>query len=273
MSVFSARSRHTLLLATSEGAVVHRQVIDAAWAYSIGRSHRCDIPLEPASISRRHAVLFHHAGSWWVADTGSQRGLATEDGPCRFAPLTEERWVGLGPLVAWIVPTSNREAAADLRELPRSRRIDFSGADAGGDSSAGEEAIDPASPQPTAPLVLIEDAAGRLLRLLDPNGIDHATIGSDATCDIKLETPADARDAASAVAPLHAILYREPRAWVLVAAQGVLSRGGERYLRMRLDSSTSAVLGAYRVRLLAAERLAPEAPCAGTSTEDILRSA
>src|SRR3954454_14275242 len=41
----------------------------------IGRSRDCDITLDDANVSRRHAELRHEGGSWVVADLGSTHGV------------------------------------------------------------------------------------------------------------------------------------------------------------------------------------------------------
>ncbi|MDZ4754261.1 MAG: FHA domain-containing protein [Phycisphaerae bacterium] len=270
----------TLLLATESGDVVHRQPIDPKWAYSVGRSTRCDIVLQPGSISRRHALLFHHAGVWWVADTGSNSGLATEDGITRCAPLTPERWVRMGPVVAWLLEagapakqksSSERPAAGGTSELDALTHLAGSSAGEGGGDGGEGVAGDSGTGSPNE-FFVIQSADGGLVRLLDGTGAEHATIGTDPACTIHL--PQEAADTPGAsespLAPLHAVLYREPSSWVLIAAHGAVTTNGKRFLRSRVSTTVAIELGGYRLRSILPEPLRDGAPERPQSTNEIL---
>ena len=41
----------------------------------LGRSRECDITLEDANVSRRHAEVRHEDGAWWIVDLGSTNGM------------------------------------------------------------------------------------------------------------------------------------------------------------------------------------------------------
>lgn len=45
------------------------------WENSIGRSKRCDIYLNDATVSREHAVLLRRDNGWIITDTGSKAGV------------------------------------------------------------------------------------------------------------------------------------------------------------------------------------------------------
>ena len=45
------------------------------WENSIGRSKRCDIFLNDATVSREHAVLLRRDDGWSITDTGSKAGV------------------------------------------------------------------------------------------------------------------------------------------------------------------------------------------------------
>jgi predicted component of type VI protein secretion system len=41
----------------------------------LGRSRECDITLDDANVSRRHAEVRHENGDWWIVDLGSTNGV------------------------------------------------------------------------------------------------------------------------------------------------------------------------------------------------------
>jgi pSer/pThr/pTyr-binding forkhead associated (FHA) protein len=41
----------------------------------LGRSRECDITLEDANVSRRHAEVRREDGAWWIVDLGSTNGV------------------------------------------------------------------------------------------------------------------------------------------------------------------------------------------------------
>ncbi len=230
----------TLLIATAEGRVARRIPLDPNRAYSIGRSPRCDIALLPGSISRRHAVLFPHAGGWWTSDVGSNHGLRTPAGTTRFAPLTTESWVTIGPLVLWLLPTD--EPASRGEGLNHDQPVEY-----GPDDTVDLEAINPPAGEPSQ-LLEIGIREGRGTRRIDLSGVQHATIGSDLACAIRLP-------ARPTLAPLHAVLVREPHAWALIAAQGAILSGEQRFLRKRLEPGRLVNLSSFRLRMLTSETL------------------
>jgi hypothetical protein len=253
----------TLLVATSDGTVVRRVSLERPDAHSIGRSPRCDIPLDIASISRRHALLFPFAGSWFVADTGSQLGLRSPEGPCRITRLAAEHWVGLGPLVLWLV----EGAAARSQRSPTDRNADSPAAPEPSDEADDHRDLDDSGEHPgiAGELLLLERAAeasarkpglagSSVLAVMDLTGLRFATVGTDPSCGIRLP------DAARPPRPLVAVLYREPRQWVAVAAGGELRCDGQRFLRKRLSAETPVEIAGLLVRLLVPERPVEDRP-------------
>lgn len=239
-STSSAVLGQELLIARIDGRLERRVVLDPTRAYSIGRSNRCDIPLKPRSISRRHALLVSLADRWLVLDTGSRRGLMSPEGPTRRADLSTVGWVSLGPLTLVLLDqTASGDPSVAL-------------------DSADETLPDPSIDAPVGrllprhlvePVLLLEQlgATGDAPRVIDLNETDHATIGSDAAVEIRL--PAEA-----GIAPLHAVLYREPRSWVVIDAGGGVLSDGRRWIRRRLEPGVEAVVGGYRLRAVQAER-------------------
>jgi hypothetical protein len=56
----------------SVGGKRHELAADGA---VLGRSRECDITLEDANVSRRHAEVRHEDGAWWIVDLGSTNGM------------------------------------------------------------------------------------------------------------------------------------------------------------------------------------------------------
>jgi hypothetical protein len=68
---------------------------------TIGRSRECDVTLDDANVSRRHAELRREGGSWVVADLGSTNGVKVNGHRVSQQPLQpgDEITLGLERLV------------------------------------------------------------------------------------------------------------------------------------------------------------------------------
>jgi hypothetical protein len=74
-----------------------RRLIVPAGGATIGRSRECDVVLDDAGISRRHAQLTPGPQGWLVEDLGSTNGVRVNGEPLRGArPLTPGDRVELG---------------------------------------------------------------------------------------------------------------------------------------------------------------------------------
>jgi pSer/pThr/pTyr-binding forkhead associated (FHA) protein len=232
---------HECLISRTDGELVRRLRLDPTRAYSIGRSNRCDIVLAPTSVSRRHALLVPFSGRWLLFDTGSRRGLWSPAGAVRQADLLSAGWVCVGPLSLTVV-------RADAPGAPPPGAWD------GGDPSAATLTDADEEDSPSAgELLAVERPTGvadrrALERLVDLSSIRHATVGSDLDCDIRLAE-------ADGVAPLHAVLFREPKAWVVVDGGAGIRCEGRSWIRKRLDATTAVELGGIALRVLRPERL------------------
>ena len=67
-----ARRRDARALLVLDG----RRLTVAASGVTIGRSSSCDVVLDDANVSRRHAEVRPRGGGWFVADLGSTNGVA-----------------------------------------------------------------------------------------------------------------------------------------------------------------------------------------------------
>lgn len=67
-----ARERDARALLVTDG----KRLVVGAGGATIGRSRSCDIVLDDANVSRRHAEVRPRGGGWLVADLGSTNGVA-----------------------------------------------------------------------------------------------------------------------------------------------------------------------------------------------------
>jgi hypothetical protein len=63
---------------------------------TIGRSKECDLPLDDASVSRRHAELRLENGAAWIVDLGSTNGIEVNGRPAERARLEHGDRIVLG---------------------------------------------------------------------------------------------------------------------------------------------------------------------------------
>jgi hypothetical protein len=63
---------------------------------TLGRSRECDITLEDANVSRRHAEVRHEDGAWWIIDLGSTNGIEVNGERVDRARLNHEDRLVLG---------------------------------------------------------------------------------------------------------------------------------------------------------------------------------
>ncbi|HVP10140.1 MAG TPA: SpoIIE family protein phosphatase [Phycisphaerae bacterium] len=73
----------------------------------IGRDASCDVPLEDASTSRRHARIFRDAnGAFWIEDLRSKNGTLLNGRPVTTSPVAEGDQIGIGGCVLTILADS-----------------------------------------------------------------------------------------------------------------------------------------------------------------------
>ena len=244
----------SLLVCSPDGTVWRRVTLDPVRAYAIGRSRRCDIALSIASVSRRHALLFCHAGEWQIIDTGSRRGLVVDGHEVRRVALSTKVGVEVGPIVLRLgdgghgdahfsgqVRLNNGHGNTSVGHPDanhwNARTLEMPAFDGLGTPLANGSSVDP-----IAELLLVQSASG-IEGVFNLRSVDHATIGFDPLCHISLP-------ARAGLAALHAVAFREPKAWVLMDAGGGIVSLGDRFLRRRLGGAITAELGEFRLRIL-----------------------
>ncbi|MBD0317726.1 MAG: DUF3662 and FHA domain-containing protein [Thermoleophilia bacterium] len=65
-------------------------------AVLLGRSRECDIRLDDANVSRRHAEIRQENGEYWIVDLGSTNGVQVNGKRVERARLTGEERIALG---------------------------------------------------------------------------------------------------------------------------------------------------------------------------------
>jgi hypothetical protein len=233
-----------LLVATSDGALLHSRPVTARATLVIGRSPNCHVVVSSERVSRHHAVIFEFAGAWYAVDLDSTAGLAVDEGPVRLHHFTKASpWVRMGPVVLWMdgafdegptrdVGSSRRAMPIERRKEPAVRtRADF---------------VDPPAPPPEtdapALLVAFRRRSDDALRLLDLAGADRLIAGGSHACDIIL---------AGDDAPMRSLFFRVGSKWAAVDLTDV--QASESPGHRRLGPGTRLDLGTVDATVLTAE--------------------
>lgn len=93
-------------------------VADRPGEYTIGRDPSCELVLEDARVSRRHASLVAADERWRLVDLGSKNGVSVEGERVRETEVGEACWISFGGLIARFEPLE----AGSTWALERSRR-------------------------------------------------------------------------------------------------------------------------------------------------------
>lgn len=99
---------------------VRRLVLGDGEGCLVGRGEGCELALDDARVSRRHARLAPFDGGWRVEDLGSKNGTLVDGQAPPDSALPEFAWLSFGGLLARFetLSESDRRAAAD-RERER----------------------------------------------------------------------------------------------------------------------------------------------------------
>ena len=72
------------------------RILDDRAQLTLGRAADCDLVLEHASVSRRHAVIEHEGGDWVVRDLGSKNGVRIGGTRVTEGRLRSGQWFSVG---------------------------------------------------------------------------------------------------------------------------------------------------------------------------------
>ena len=93
-----------LLVSNADGDTIAECPVKPRAALTVGRSDGNDLIVPVDSVSRRHVLVFDHAGTWFAADLGSRLGLENDSGSTRFHAFTsDDAWVRMGRVYLWLV--------------------------------------------------------------------------------------------------------------------------------------------------------------------------
>ncbi len=102
------------------GRVSRVVVIRDGESLEIGRDLSCDLVIEDASASRRHARLGWNGSGWTLVDVGSKNGTFVNGEPAQGAELRDGDWIGFGRLGGRFERLSAAQAATlDAERLVR----------------------------------------------------------------------------------------------------------------------------------------------------------
>jgi pSer/pThr/pTyr-binding forkhead associated (FHA) protein len=183
----------------------------------IGRSPHCDLRLSAASVSRRHALLFEHAGAWHLVDLGSRGGVYQGAERVHHAILADGAWTRVGPMYLWLAQDPARPTRSVGQPDPAWSMVDEG--------------------QPGELRLVVADARAPALRRRSLADCDFLAVGRSSRCHIDLSD--------SRVSRLHCVLYRERRGWYVVAVQRgrATSVAGAGVVRRRLVPDRHVLIG------------------------------
>lgn len=167
------------------------------WENAVGRSPSCDVVLEPATISRFHAVISKRRKGWVVADTNSKDGTKLNGEPVTKATLmTHGDKVSFGGI-------DFRFVDADIDELEqqeKQKRKAF--------SRRASVIASQLEPEADFYPALIDEAADKAYVI----GKDSCVIGRAQGCDCVLGY--------TALRPRHCRVYRSEGKWYVERLDG-----------------------------------------------------
>lgn len=246
-----------LLISTPDGQVLANRKLDPVRAYWIGRESNCDIVIESASVSRRHALVFQSNGRWLACDAGSIGGLDTEAGPVRCAQLSADAWVKIGSVYVWLAGAAGAQpewidARPDASPSGKPARL----------VRLAVEDLAATEPSTVSEVLVITDSHGVVHLCADLSGL-AATRGSGAPrLSIGRSNAVDLQICDASVDPIHAVLARGTEYWSLVDAgstAGVLFEG-KRWYRKRLEDGITLPIGNFRVSMQHVARTTAPSP-------------
>ncbi|MEY3141862.1 MAG: hypothetical protein RLY21_355 [Planctomycetota bacterium] len=255
--IYPASAVAELLISTPDGQVLANRKLDPVRAYWIGRESNCDIVIENASVSRRHALVFQSNGRWFACDAGSVGGLDTETGAVRCAQLSADAWVKIGSVYVWLAG-----AAAVQPEWIDARPDAPPSGKAARAVRLAIEDIASTEPSAVADVLVVTDSHGVVHLCADLSGLaasrgsgaPRLTVGRSNAADLQICDPS--------VDPIHAVVARGTEYWSLIDAGskvGILFEG-KRWYRKRLEDGITLPVGNFRVSIQRVARTTAPSP-------------
>ena len=207
--------------------------LQPARTYSLGRDPANHIYLDHPSISRLHAVLFEHDGSWHIHDHGSSKGVLDPKGNrINVERLVDGAYFDIGPTRLWF-----QEGNAPDQTLRRKRTVE------------------PGSSVSILKCTLLEKEnawmEGKTTEETCYYCLDQrrsVTIGSGNECDLTLPTPD--------LADLAVLLFERNDLWMLKSldSREVLTGEGQA-LRGRVQAHQEYAVGPMKFSIFRANLL------------------
>ena len=97
------------------------RILSEGAAYDLGRAPDCDIVVQHASVSRRHARIESDGPDWTIRDLGSKNGLRVDGVSRGVAPLHDGQWFSIGDVFCRFDRIASEQVAA-LAERAERRR-------------------------------------------------------------------------------------------------------------------------------------------------------
>ena len=247
-----------LLVARADGSLLHSKPLPARATVTIGRHPESGVVIPDDRVSRRHALVFEHEGTWHAVDLDSTAGIEGPGGPTallQFDPA--EAWINLGPVVIWVDGIKPKIPVHPPRPIERKQTPIL---------RTREDYVDRAVPGAAsdAGSLLIafhrSDAHRGGLRLLDLAGADRVLIGRDPTCDVVVED--------ESVSEMDCLIYREGSKWSLVDLRPEALHAPKTPRRRRLGPGVSHQIGPLTLAAVASEPAIPRLSADGQALFD-----
>lgn len=235
-----------LILSTPDGKILSQRKLDATRGYWVGRDSTCDVVIDEATVSRRHAFVFSSNGRWLACDAGSMQGFETESGTVRSAALCADAWVRIGSVYLWLGGAPGKPPEwIDARGEPggegRPPRI----------VKFAIEAMEADEPAPVQQVLVVADRDGGVHLCADLSGLATSKGGGAPRLTIGRANAMDLQLCHPSVDPLHAVIAIGSEKCSLIDAgstAGILY-GGKRWYRKRLEAGITLPVGDFRVSI------------------------
>ena len=105
------------------------RILSEGSAYELGRAPDCDVVVQHASVSRRHARVSYDGANWRIRDLGSKNGLRVDGVPRAEAPLHDGQWFSIGDVFCRLDRIASEQVSAFAERDERRRHSSQAWAD------------------------------------------------------------------------------------------------------------------------------------------------